>query len=230
MAIAVTCRHGANCPKCLRRITKHTSSVRKTPQHKFHDNGIQIQTLVHAKQEHGDPLPSRHDSPLYALPPEVLGRIARHLPYEALLVLGGLSRTLRRRVDPQVAAEESKIGLVLRAEKDAAHNFRRHRERLGCFACYRVLAVGEFAAEQLARDPYSRRTGGATFLRRYCVPCGLRRGWHRPGEVIERRDSSTWWVCGCRQARDKATTSACRRCGSEYSCSLESAYIAVIGR
>lgn len=217
MAIAATCRHGTNCPKCPRRVSKHTSSVRKT-QRKFHDHGL---TLVQAKQEHGEPLPSRHDSLLYALPQEALNRIARYLPYEALLVLGGLSRTLRRRVDPQLAAEESKIGLVLRAEKDAAHNFRRHRERLGCFACYRVLAVGEFAAEQLARDPYSRGTGagGGTFLRRYCVPCGLRRGWHRPGEVIERRDSSTWWVCGCRQARDKTTTSACRRCRSEYSSS-----------
>ncbi|KAK6219399.1 hypothetical protein LQW54_002130 [Pestalotiopsis sp. IQ-011] len=176
-----------------------------------------IAATFHTKQEHGDPPQSRYDSPLYSLPHEVLNRIARYLPYEALLVLGSLSRTLRRRVDPQLAAEESKIGLVLRAEKDAAHNFRRHRERLGCFACYRVLAVGEFAAEQLARDPYSRGTGagGVTFLRRYCVACGLRRGWHRPGEVIERRDSSTWWVCGCRQARDKATTSACRRCGSE---------------
>ncbi|KAF7517373.1 hypothetical protein G7054_g13830 [Neopestalotiopsis clavispora] len=167
--------------------------------------------------------------------------IAKQLPYETLLVLQTLSRTLRRIIDPQLASEASKLSLVMRAEKDGTHNFcvrpprqrrgtatdghRHHhhhpddhhhhhqQQRLGCFSCYRVLAMGAFAAEQLARDPFAPATAPAPFLRRYCVPCGLARGWHYPGEVIERRDGSTWWVCQCRRAWDKSTTLSCRHCG-----------------
>jgi hypothetical protein len=257
MAIAITCRHGTNCAKCCGRISKPTNHPRKAvspivrPQyHNLQDNGtvraMVYQHHINIGSEHiMIQRPNTSSCLLETLPQELVNMIAKQLPYETLLVLQTLSRTLRRIIDPQLASEASKLSLVMRAEKDGTHNFcvrpprqrrgtaaaadghhhphpddhHRQQQRLGCFSCYRVLAMGAFAAEQLARDPFAPATAPAPFLRRYCVPCGLARGWHYPGEVIERRDGSTWWVCQCRRAWDKSTTLSCRHCGSEFDAS-----------
>ncbi|ETS81941.1 hypothetical protein PFICI_06943 [Pestalotiopsis fici W106-1] len=236
MAISTACRHGPNCPKCQGRIARSIGPVQKTPpqanvQNKSQDDAFRAIILHHLSVNDTQRSPGK--SRLYTLPQEVVNMIARHLPYETLLLLHTLSKTLQRIIDPQLASEASKISLVMRAEKDGTHNFGRRppprqqmrdtataatwtdmQPRLGCFCCFRVLPVGEFAAEQLARDPFRPATAPASFLRRYCVPCGLARQWHYPGEVIERRDASTCWVCQCRRAWDKSTTLSCRYCGS----------------
>lgn len=164
--------------------------------------------------------PTRRESTslLYQFPQEIINMISRHIPYKDLLLLQALSRRLRYIIDPLLASEASKIGLVMRAE-----NYKRHYEKkngeiekLGCFVCYRVIDVREFAGaeDQTLVDPFARHLAGQPLrhLRRFCIKCGVKKGYHNPGDVLDRRDHTTWWVCDCRHARDKATM-ACDRCG-----------------
>jgi hypothetical protein len=63
-------------------------------------------------------------------------------------------------------------------------------------------------------------------LRRFCIPCGLRHRLHNPGDMLHRKGGSgsgsgsggggISWVCGCREARDRAeSVPACPVCGSK---------------
>jgi hypothetical protein len=220
MAIPLSCHHGTKCPVCPGSSSEPGRSLQRRSQ-PIRQGPAQGETSSHSKPpqlcaEGQGPERCRGRSWLYRLPQEVVDTIARHLPYEALLRLRTLSRTLHRIIDPRLAAEETKIALVMHSEKDFERNFRRSEERLGCYVCYRVLRASAFATDQMARDPFAPHLPGRppTYLRRFCIDCGLSRGYHYPGEVLERRrDFTTWWVCGCRQLRNRESTVTCCRCG-----------------
>lgn len=138
--------------------------------------------------------------------------ITGYLPYEDLLRLQLVSKPFSRIINPQLAPEESKIALVMNAENyiERHHSNRNgHKARLGCYFCYRVIEVREFAIsrDQLSRDPSSRQA-----LRRFCISCGISKGYHKPGDMLERRDGTMWWICACKRIQDKGTTLVCNRC------------------
>lgn len=144
------------------------------------------------------------------LPQEILNMIARYLPYKDLLQLQSLNKSLHHRIQPRLASEESKIALVMKAEKEFERNFHM----LGCYICFRVLERRRFAMTQHLKDPFVFQLAGrpANYLRRFCIHCGLRKGYHTPGEILETRDKTILWVCECRQVKDKATQMLCEQC------------------
>lgn len=99
------------------------------------------------------------------LSPEVVSMIAQYLSYR------DVSLPLSRIINPQLAPEESKIAIVMHAEKDIERHHNKDNERLGCYVCHRVIEIRKFAIPQLSTDPYSKQN-----LRRFCINCGILKG------------------------------------------------------
>lgn len=49
--------------------------------------------------------------------------------------------------------------------------------------------------------------------RRYCIKCGIKHGYYKPGKYILRRVGEKVWVCKCRRTHEYGTLT-CRDCGS----------------
>ncbi|KAH8202715.1 hypothetical protein TruAng_003091 [Truncatella angustata] len=136
--------------------------------------------------------------------------ILMKLSYKDLLRLQVVSKAMSRTINPQIASEEDKIALVIAAEKDFEANYKKKEDAhwmvgYGCYVCYRVIDSSEFAFEQYC-------THFPTHLRRYCINCGLERGYYQPGDTLKKRDQTDIWICKCKQINDKATTIFCNRC------------------
>ncbi|KAK9425497.1 hypothetical protein SUNI508_12953 [Seiridium unicorne] len=212
MAITLPCCHGGNPKYGTDGVSEMLALPLPPTQSRLLETAIQAKIREYMLTRFG----SRREgsSWLYRLPQEIIDKIAHHLTYKDLLRLQVLSKTLQRIIDPQLASEESKISLVLCAEKDYKRHFSKGSVRLGCFICYRVIDLREFAYEQMARDPNTELLPGEPprYLRRFCISCGLKKGYHLPGTILERRDFTTCWICKCRQIRHKETTLVCDQC------------------
>jgi hypothetical protein len=117
---------------------------------------------------------------------------------------------------------------ALRAATDAAQaggtkTGRRKREaeaasigNLGCYHCYRVLPGEEFCREPsrydvngISRDMVA--VGGNVAPRRYCLKCGIKKGFHLQGKYYERKVGVSIWVCRCETINEDGVMH-CERC------------------
>ncbi|KAI1502945.1 hypothetical protein F5X99DRAFT_377070 [Biscogniauxia marginata] len=164
--------------------------------------------------------------PLESLPKNVIDRICLYVPYEQLLHLSMGSRILLSIVDPYLAPFDTMMSLVLRAERDFAKHVLKEgggssqrREKapynLGCYVCYRVLPPERFASNQPPKVIVQDDDTGCQSiicLRRYCINCGLRVGYHGPGDYLERPTGERSWICNCGNVIDWNETSNCEVC------------------
>ncbi|KAI2630314.1 hypothetical protein GGS26DRAFT_105690 [Hypomontagnella submonticulosa] len=166
------------------------------------------------------PLPlQRGSSSLDILPQDIIDRICRYIPYENLLWLYQESKSLHRIIDPHLAPHETKLSLVLRAERDYPKHYdppARRLPGLGCFMCYRVLPVSVFAKHQtrqaLLRTLPSEEQS-VIHLRRFCIPCGIQSGCHVAGDELNTRTGERYWLCDCLCVLSDATP-GCGNCSA----------------
>ncbi|KAI1392699.1 uncharacterized protein F4822DRAFT_138348 [Hypoxylon trugodes] len=156
---------------------------------------------------------------LELLPQDIIDRICRYVPYEDLISLYRLSRTMNQVIDPQLAPHETKLSFVLRAERDFPQHFTKTKvnpnsPRLGCYMCFRVLSGDVFDSDQpvqaLLRTSLSDEQVIVN-LRRFCIPCGIQSGCHNPGDKLVTRNGGRYWICDCLNVLDDKTA-GCKNC------------------
>lgn len=82
-----------------------------------------------------------------------------------------------------------------------------------CYTCTRRLPPEDFKSEQ----SFQVRCGDhpsspMIFLRRFCIPCGIRIGAHKPGPVFEtKHPDKRRWICACYRIHD-SVANQCRSC------------------
>ncbi|KAJ1327697.1 hypothetical protein MN608_07028 [Microdochium nivale] len=84
-----------------------------------------------------------------------------------------------------------------------------------CYTCTRRLPPEDFKSEQ----SFQVRSGDhpnspMIHLRRFCIPCGIQIGAHKPGPVFETKHSDKRrWICACHRIHDSAASecSSCHR-------------------
>ncbi len=68
------------------------------------------------------------------------------------------------------------------------------------------------------RDGSSPRIKETWGIRRFCIECGLKKGFYRPGNLIEVQDPSNtkaaYWVCSCRKLFERSRNTRCDDCGN----------------
>ncbi|KAI0178754.1 hypothetical protein GGR52DRAFT_533299 [Hypoxylon sp. FL1284] len=151
------------------------------------------------------------------LPQGVLNEICKRVPYEYLLRLYQQSRALHETIDPQLAPTDTKVAFVLRAERDFAQhsagaNINVDPPNMGCYACYRVLRPELFAQGQTTRLVKTKTA--VLGLRRFCVHCGIRLGYHEPGKPLTMERGRAQWVCKCSHILPTRVFS-CDECGCD---------------
>jgi hypothetical protein len=50
-------------------------------------------------------------------------------------------------------------------------------------------------------------------LRRYCIECGIKLGYYKPGQYIQRRVGRKVWICSCLGIQQYGTLN-CQTCGN----------------
>lgn len=89
---------------------------------------------------------------------------------------------------------------------------------LGCYHCYKVLPGGEFCLKTDQDDnnppPVKGRAcrGSGIAPRRYCLQCGIKKGFHIPGKYYERKLGIEIWICLCLRIHEKYVMN-CEDCG-----------------
>ncbi|KAI1413264.1 hypothetical protein F5Y13DRAFT_189627 [Hypoxylon sp. FL1857] len=148
------------------------------------------------------------------LPQDIIDQICRYLPYETLLWLHQQSKALHRAIDPHLAADDTKLSFVLRAERDFKKHYALPSRNLGCYMCYRVLPASVFASNQALqarlRTPASDEQPLVN-LRRFCIYCGIRSGCHNAGDELNTRTGGRFWLCDCLNIISDKTAS-CESC------------------
>ncbi|KAI0384073.1 hypothetical protein F5Y04DRAFT_293452 [Hypomontagnella monticulosa] len=148
------------------------------------------------------PLPKGNPS-LDILPQDIIDRICQYIPYENLLWLYQQSRSLHRIIDPQLAPHETKVSLVIRAERDYPKHYDPPASKpvgLGCYMCSRVLPSSVFASNQPRQALLRALPSEEEFvinLRRFCISCGIQFGCHVPGDELNTRTGGRYWLCDC---------------------------------
>lgn len=116
--------------------------------------------------------------------------------YGALLALRQLNTALRQAVDSLLPSEESRVALVLQAERYFSRHWPRtcvrddprRQEAWGCFSCYTVLPVWLFSTDQPAKVARLDLPGRPVVTpRRLCICCGVACGLYAPGQQIRYR-------------------------------------------
>ncbi|KAI5922045.1 hypothetical protein F4810DRAFT_675235 [Camillea tinctor] len=149
-----------------------------------------------------------------SLPKSIIDKICSYVPYEYLLLLRRTNHIMLTLIDPYRAPYHTMVSCVLRAERD----FSRHHNspyNLGCYTCFRVLPASEFASNQPSEVIVREKlTGHETIvnLRRYCIDCGLRVGYHGPGDFLMRPGGQKSWVCRCGDVINWDRASQCDVC------------------
>ncbi|OTB19495.1 hypothetical protein K445DRAFT_8529 [Daldinia sp. EC12] len=139
-------------------------------------------------------------SHLEYMPQDIINRISQYVPYENLIYLSWVSKSLYGMVDPYLAPHETKLAFVVRAERDFYRHYSGLYPNLGCFMCFKVLPAGLFACDQPLRAEL--RTSAmdepvVVDLRRFCVGCGIQLGLHKAGEEFTTRTGGRFWICNC---------------------------------
>jgi hypothetical protein len=154
--------------------------------------------MLQHMQTHYPARPQGGNNALERLPRAAFGRVCRLLGYRDLICLRQLSRALYAATDPQVAPEEDKIALVLRAERHFPQNYgggEQQQHRLGCFLCFQVRPTECFARAQPALALRPGLPGRPIVrMRRFCVDCGVREGLHEPGDRLDLKNGARIWV------------------------------------
>ncbi|KAI1400601.1 hypothetical protein F4819DRAFT_460911 [Hypoxylon fuscum] len=148
------------------------------------------------------------------LPQDILGKICRYVPYEDLLRLYQLSKTLHVIINPHLAPYETIISFVLRAERDFRQHYRRNPPNSGCYMCYRVLPAEVFARDQVQQarirtSPFEEQS--VVNLRRFCICCGIQSGCHGRGDSLITQTGIQYWLCDCLHVLGEKT-SGCGDC------------------
>lgn len=138
------------------------------------------------KTEHNSP-PGGSYRPrgLDHLPQEGLENICRFIPTRTLSVLGQCNKFFK------TFAHKTKVSELLYMEKKAINRksssgsspasagTEEEQAIFGCYICFEILEPGRFA------NPKNLPDRLPTDLRRFCMICGIRRGYHCPGEDIQ---------------------------------------------
>ncbi|KAH7027609.1 uncharacterized protein B0I36DRAFT_364790 [Microdochium trichocladiopsis] len=82
-----------------------------------------------------------------------------------------------------------------------------------CYTCTRRLPPEDFKCEQTFKVRLGDHWDSpSVHLRRFCIPCGIKLGAHRPGPVFETKHATTRrWICNCLRIHD-AGVSICPKC------------------
>ncbi|KAI0103427.1 hypothetical protein F4814DRAFT_96892 [Daldinia grandis] len=152
---------------------------------------------------------------LEILPKDIINQISQYVPYENLIYLSWASKALNKMVDPHLAPHETKLSLVLRAERDYYRHYSLKPSSLGCFICYKILPASVFAIDQPLQAELCTSASSEPVvvnLRRFCIGCGIQSGLHKPGDELTTRIDSQFWICDCLCIHGE-TTLVCRSCG-----------------
>nr|CEG04609.1 unnamed protein product [Fusarium clavum]CEG05797.1 unnamed protein product [Fusarium clavum] len=171
-------------------------------------------------------------STIERLPAEVRNIIFSHLDYQSLIFLSMTNRHFHRSVIPQqIASPLDKFSFVMRAAKDfpqhrSSETRKRHQPgNSECYYCFRVRGPGHFDVLQDTTayfDPQGRvvsdRPPGpedkVVELRRFCIECGIKAGFHRPSDCLETKTGQNLWVCECLRVWEKPGCLRCPDCSS----------------
>ena len=147
--------------------------------------------------------PGHPPKSLDSLPEEILKRIFRFAPYEELLVLRRCNSFFNAKV-PQLAPYENKVASLLCMEKKGrkrvshpgssapSTSSQEMQMYFGCYLeCFALLDPSRFA------DRDSLPEGLPTNHRRFCILCGVKKGYYAPGAHIVTLTRATVWVCDC---------------------------------
>jgi len=181
--------------------------------------------------------------PFERLTDEIRQKVFTNLDYQDLISLSKTSRFLNQNVKPQsMASLSSKLAFVRNVENFYKKHFPNvqgpnHPGNFACYICFRVRGPAHFVAEQLraifVNDKGQRvpdvtkfqEVGGYSKtsdirpieLRRFCIKCGVKEGFHLPGDLLVTKLKEEFWICQCRVPRKKHTCLMCTTCGWEWS-------------
>ena len=132
------------------------------------------------------------------LPAAVLENICRFVPPHTLSALGKCNRffntfTYRIKVSQLLFMEKRIERNATSSSSPTSARTQEKQALFGCYTCFKILEPGRFP------DPKHLRARLPTDLRRFCIVCGIRRQYHRPGEDIRTWTNQSVWVCRCLQ-------------------------------
>ena len=173
--------------------------------------------------------------PFERLTDEIRQKVFANLDYQDLISLSETSRFLNKAVKPQAMASlSSKLTFVRNVENYYKKHSPsdRHPGNFACYFCFRVRGPAHFDTEQILTifvddkgqrilDVKEYQDGGgygkAIALPRFCIECGVREGFHVPGDLLITRLKEEFWICRCLRLWKKPTVLMCTKCGGEYS-------------
>lgn len=165
------------------------------------------------------------------LPDEIQRQIFSLLDYQTLIYLSTMNRYFQRTINPgAMASSADKAQFIMRAARD----FRQHRPCLApdndrpgnfeCYVCFRVLTPDKFDMAQPQSAFADSRghivlhrkaniyTDKVVMLRRFCIECGVRKGFHAPLDFLTTQTGKGLWICNCRKVWPRPGPFRCRNC------------------
>jgi len=123
---------------------------------------------------------------LEELPEELL--LMLPLDYPSALALAATNKHFRRVIDPlKLVSDHDKVAFMRQIE--ISQICLGYLARYDCYYCYRSKLRHEFDIRQ------TRNHHQGPAERRYCIDCGLSRGFHRPGDSVVPEGGGIYRVC-----------------------------------
>lgn len=107
----------------------------------------------------------------------------------------------------------SVLGKLITMDSYAGSDGGANNEYWMCYTCHDQLPPEDFKDKQSFKKRLDDNPDSPlVYLRRFCIPCGIKLGAHKPGPVFEtKRAEKKRWICPCLRVHD-AKIKACPRC------------------
>jgi hypothetical protein len=142
---------------------------------------------------------------LPGLPEELCLAVIEQCDMSSMIALLQTSRRFYKLIDPHDKARRPQMEEFL----IEAQFFPRYQEQDGfaCFACTKILPRSNFTDKHTKAGPRSRL--GFQQRKRFCIPCGIDKGFFTPGTLVKQGYSLRLVCRGCKQLKE---AEFCRRC------------------
>ena len=135
---------------------------------------------------------------LPGLPEELCLAVIEQCDMSSMIALLQTSRRFYKLIDPHDKARRPQMEEFL----IKAQSFTRYQEQDGfaCFACTKILPRSNFTDKHTKAGPRSRL--GSQQRKRFCIPCGVDKGFFTPGTLVKQGHSLRLVCRGCKQFKE----------------------------
>jgi hypothetical protein len=142
---------------------------------------------------------------LATLPEELCLAIIEKLDISSIIALSQTSRRFNRLSDP---TEESRHSQMIKFLVEV-QAFPRWKNGFACFFCLKVLPRCRFTDKQ-TKSPRGRN--GSEQEGRFCIQCGIEKGWSPPGSMVKQGDVIRMVCRQCKRLEGGRFCDICKIC------------------